>query len=218
MTVWQEFFAFLEGTRYAMIVVCGGLAGVLLSLFVGGRLKSTGLFSSLSLAFACVQTLAFLLLKWEGRFLCFALSIEGMAFGFLYGALFAYLQIKAKVRERKADRAAYKRHLQFTLPDKENAYLRDRLHTALQVVETGRGKELSSDKQSVDVRLRYARKMASRLKGERLSPIERLDIEEMGKTLFLLERKEKWSSLEIKLINEIFACLLKLSAKYELAI
>ena len=33
-----------------------------------------------------------------------------------------------------------------------------------------------------------------------------------------MERKGKWSSTEIKMMNEIFSYLLKLSAKYEIAV
>ena len=68
------------------------------------------------------------------------------------------------------------------------------------------------------MRLRYTRRMVAKLKEATLSPIERLDIEEMARTLVLMERKEKWSSAEIKMINEIFSYLLKLSAKYEVAV
>ena len=112
-----------------------------------------------------------------------------------------------------------KRRVQFVLPDRENAYLRDRLRTALGVVESrGEGKQFAADKKSVGVRLRYARRMVAHLKGEALSPIERLDVEEMARTLIVMEQKGKWSLAEMKMINELFSCLLKLSAKYEIAV
>ncbi len=219
MTLWQEFLAFLDGNRFAAAVLMSAVAGILLSLLIGGKFKSAGLYAALSLAFVCVQVLFFLILKWDSAPLYFALAAEGVLFGVLYGLLFAYLTLKSKRAERKAKREEEKRRLQFVLPDKENAYLRDRLHTALKAAETGsEKKEFSADKKSVGVRLSYARKMVAKLKEAPLSPIERLDIEEMARTVVLLERKGRWSGTEIKMINEIFTCLLKLSAKYEVAV
>ena len=219
MTVWQEFLSFLEGNKLAMVIILGSLSGIVLSAFIGGRCKSTGLYAALSLAFVCAQMLTFLVFKWNGAVLYLALATEGILFGFLYGILFAYLLIKEKIKARKARREEYKRRLQFVLPDRENAYLRDRLHTALKTIEvSGERKEFSTDKKSVGVRLRYARRMVAKVKGAALSPIERLDVEEMSRTLLLMEQKGKWSNGEIKMINEIFSCLLKLSAKYEVAV
>lgn len=219
MTVWQEFLGFLEDSKLAAAVIFSVLGGMLVSLSIGGRCKSTGLYAALSLAFVCVQTLIFLVFKWDSGFLYFSLAGEGVLFGILYGILFAYLLITARIKARKARREEYKRRLQFVLPDKENAYLRDRLHTALKTIEgNGERKELSTDKKSVGVRLRYARRMIARIKGAALSPIERLDVEEMSRTLLLMEQKGRWSNGEVKMINEIFSCLLKLSAKYEVAV
>ena len=219
MMLWQEFFCFLAGDKRAVGVTILSLLGLLLSLLIGGRCKSTGLYAALSLAFVCVQTLTFLICKWDSAYLYFSLAVEGTLCGALYGALFAYLLIKEKVAERKRKREEHKRRLQFVLPDKENAYLRDRLHTALRTIDVdGARKNFSADKKSIGVRLRYARGMAAKLKGAALSPIERLDIEEMSRTLNLMEQRGKWSNGEVKMINEIFSCLLKLSAKYEVAV
>ena len=219
MAIWREFFVYLEGNRYATIVILGTLAGEGLSWGIGGKLKSAGLYAALSLAFVCAQILFFLVYKWEAMPLYFALSIEGILFGVFYGLLFAYVAVKNNIKERRARREEEKYRLQFVLPDKENAYLQDRLRTALNVVECeGKKGDFSADKESVGVRLRYTRRMVAKLKETALSPIERLDIEEMASTLVLMERKGKWSSAEVKMINEIFSRLLKLSAKYEIAV
>ena len=184
MAIWKEFFSLLEGGRYAAIIIFGAVTGIFVSSIVGGKLKSTGLYAALSLAFVCVQMLFFLLCKWENTPLYLALVIEGILFGVLYGLLFILITLRNKRAERKARREEEKRRLQFVLPDKENAYLRDRLRTALKIVE-GEGKkgDFSTDKESVGVRLRYTRRMVAQLKEAALSPIERLDIEEMARTL-----------------------------------
>ena len=133
---------------------------------------------------------------------------------------YAVCSAKKRARERRERRAAVKRRLQFTLPDKENGYLRDRLHTALCAQESDeRNEEIDvADKKSVGVKLGYARKMLAKVKESALSPIERLDVEEMSRLVALYGRKGKWSGSDVKAINEIFARLLKLSAKYEIAV
>jgi hypothetical protein len=218
MTVWQEFLVFLGRNHFAAVTILGAGVGILLSLLLGGKLKSVGLYAALSLAFICGQVLVFLLCKWDSAPLYFSLAAEGILVGLLYGVLFAYLTLKCKRAERKARREEEKRRLQFILPEKENAYLRDRLIRALKIAQEKEGKEFSTDQESIGVRLSYARNMVAKLKESSLSPIERLDVEEMARTIALMERKESWSSSEIKMINEIFACFLKLSAKHEVAV
>lgn len=218
MTVWQEFLGFLDGNHFAAATIFGAGVGILLSLFLGGKWKSAGLYAALSLAFVCVQVLVFLLCRWDSAPLCFSLAAEGILVGLLYGLLFAYLTLKRKRAERKARKEEEKRRLQFVLPEKENAYLRDRLIRALKIAQEKDGKEFSTDQESIGVRLSYARTMVAKLKEAPLSPIERLDVEEMARTILLMEGKGSWSSSEIKMINEIFASLLKLSAKHEVAV
>ena len=218
MTVWQEFLGFLDGNRFATATVVGAVVGIVLSLFIGGKLKNAGLYAALSLAFVCVQVLVFLLCEWDSAPLYFSLAAEGILVGLLYGLLFAYLTLKSKHAERKARREEEKRRLQFVLPEKENAYLRDRLIRALKIAQEKDGKEFSTDQESIGVRLSYAHNIVTKLKESPLSPIERLDVEEMARTILLMERRGSWSSSEIKMINEIFACLLKLAAKHEVAV
>ena len=216
MTFLQSFLSFLEGSRDALRVVLAVFAGMGISVFIGGRLKSTGVYTALSLTLACAQILVFLFCQWDDAFLSFTLAVEGVFFGCLYGVLFTYLLVKEKLRQRRKRKEEERRTLQFTLPDKDNAYLRDRLQVALNATQTNTGRRI--EKESVGVRLRYARRMVAQLKGESLSPIERLDVEEMAGTLAMIEKKEKWSGSEIKMVNEIFSYLLKLSAKYEVAV
>ncbi len=127
--------------------------------------------------------------------------------------LSALFRLKVALRERKQRRLQARRRLEFTLPDGENAYLRERLRTSLKAED-----KPPTDKESVGVRLRYARRMIARLKESPLSPVERLDIEEMSGLVAAYGGQQKWSNGDIKGVNEIFARLLKLSAKYEIAV
>ncbi len=114
----------------------------------------------------------------------------------------------AKQRKHARIRAAKK--LEYTLPDERNEYVRERLQTALRPMER--------ESVGAPVRVRYAQNLLAQLKGSPLSPVERLDIEEMEKTLALYREEELWQGEELQSINEIFARLLKLSAKYDVAV
>ncbi len=119
--------------------------------------------------------------------------------------------LKARVYAKKRARIQAARRLQYTLPDEHNEYVRERLQTTLR-------REERKDETGAFVRVRYARRMLSLLKGSPLSPVERLDVEEMEKTLALYDEDKRWSGEDMKAVNEIFARLLKLSAKYEIAV
>lgn len=54
---------------------------------------------------------------------------------FFYLLLLAFLKIKETRRARREKRARESRQAMFTLPDKENSFVRDRLNTSLHVEE-----------------------------------------------------------------------------------
>ncbi len=118
-----------------------------------------------------------------------------------------------RAKERKKSRAERARRLKFTLPDRENSYVRARLNTALQAED-----KAVEGFEPAYLRLGYVRKMLAKVQEATLSPIERLDVEEMSGLLALYTAKEKWSAEDRKAVNEVFSRLLKLSAKYEIAV
>ncbi len=127
-------------------------------------------------------------------------------------AFFRWLfSLRARARAKKRARIQAARRLEYTLPDERNEYVRERLQTTLSTDE-------HKEETGAFVRVRYARRMLVLLKGSPLSPVERLDVEEMEKALALYDEDKRWSGEEMKAINEIFARLLKLSAKYEIAV
>ncbi len=145
-----------------------------------------------------------------GVYACLALAFWLLWIRLFQGILF----LVKKSKERRERRLQATRRLQYTLPDERNEYLKSRLHTALRTEEPQR----YADKENVGVRLRYAKKMLSLLKESPLSPVERLDVEELDGVIAAYRGREKWSSEDVKAVNEIFARLLKLSAKYEIAV
>ncbi len=187
---------------------------LLLSLAVGCFFGSAGLFA----AFACSWLGGVCLIGIFRRVslggLAKLVALGAVATGTAYALAFWGIAAWRAAAEGKKRRAEEKRRLKFTLPDKDNAYVRARLNTALQAERT----ELDLDRESAGVRLEYTQKMLSKVKGATLSPIERLDVEEMSGVVALYAKKERWSSSDIRALNEVFARLLKLSAKYEVAV
>lgn len=115
---------------------------------------------------------------------------------------------RQKARKRKREQLA--RSLVFTLPEKDNAYLRDRLHCAL----NAENKPIQEE--DAGVRLDYIRKLTAKLKGAALSVSDRMQINELSRAITLCACKEKMTAEETRSLNECFATLLKLSAKYGL--
>jgi hypothetical protein len=124
------------------------------------------------------------------------------------------VEIRERIAERKARREEKKRRVQFTLPDRENQYLRDRLQTALHTER----EEAVLEKRGSVARMGYARKLLAQVKESPLTPVERIDVEEFAKLLAAYDRKGKWSASDVKTVSEIFSRLLKLAAKYEIAV
>ena len=214
MWIWSFAVELFEGDKY--------LAGVALALVVltvqlaavGVCAKSAGLYAALCLALTGGGSV-FLLTRgvaWKGFFLMLAIVCGLMGSG--YAIVYVSVEIRERIAERKARREEKKRRVQFTLPDRENQYLRDRLQTALHT----EGEEAVLETRGSVARMGYARKLLAQVKESPLTPVERIDVEEFAKLLAAYDRKGKWSASDVKTVSEIFSRLLKLAAKYEIAV
>lgn len=151
--------------------------------------------------------------------LCIALGIAvllavAVSSFWYFLTLFIWL-CRKRIQRRKARRAEIARRLQVTLPDRENSYVRARLNTVLQVPQE-RDYKKSAD--GAPARLSYARKLLARVREEELSTAERLQAEDIGKIFALYLQKPRWSSEDLRTVNDTFSVLLKLSAKYAVAV
>lgn len=129
--------------------------------------------------------------------------------GIVHISLLGILLCKERSRTRKARRAEIERRLQYTLPDRENSYVRARLNTALYVREGMEG-----ETEPAPIRLNYAQELLQRVKNASLTTAERLQAEELGAQFALFMKKENWVAGDVRCVNELCAALLKLSAKY----
>lgn len=124
------------------------------------------------------------------------------------------LFISAKRKAKKAERARILRQLQYTLPDKDNSYVRARLNTALRTpTDYVDGVEKERENSPV-LRLEYVRKLLTAVRNAPLSHAERVEAEEMTRLFSAYIAKSKWTPEDVRVINDLFSRLLKLSAKY----
>ena len=64
------------------------------------------------------------------------------------------------------------------------------------------------------IRFDHAKELLSKVRSSALTTAERLQTEEIAKTFSVYMHKEHWSAEELRAVNDLFASLLKLSAKY----
>ena len=157
-----------------------------------------GLFGIFTLYFGAIRELVWL-----------AASVLAVFGGMVYMLLFCTLALRRATLQRRQRRAEIARRVQYTLPQRENTYIRTRLNTALHFSDTG-----EEEKIQTSVRLGYARILLTKVQAAPLTVAERLQVEEMGKIFTLYKGKEEWTVKEVNGVNNLCARLLKLSAKY----
>ena len=152
-------------------------------------------------------------------------GIIALLLALLFVSLVGYLtllcvHIVKGVRRRRLARAEIARKLQFTLPDRENSYVRSRLNTVLKpcleeeaTLPIVDGEERGIGEESLQ--LGHARKLLCRVREAALSPADRLQTDEMSKTLSVYLRKTRFAAEDLRVLNDMLSMLLKMSAKYE---
>ena len=152
---------------------------------------------------------------WQGLMrervpVAFILVWSGVVLAFCAGVCLTVAVVNEQRRKHreKMERAEIKRRLQYTLPQKDNGYVRERLQNNLKV------EGVDMEMRKVAVRMGYARALLGKVKAAPLTIAERLQTEEMGDVFTLYREKERWSAEEQRHFNDVCAALLKLSAKY----
>ncbi len=118
--------------------------------------------------------------------------------------LVAIRRFKRRTAERKRE---YFRRLQYALPEENNGYVRQRLHTALKPTDDESESEPTAE-------MGYAKELLLRLQNADLTKAERWELEELTKTLQLYEAKSRFSKLDCRGASDAFARLIKLAGKY----
>ena len=101
----------------------------------------------------------------------------------------------------------------FSLPDRENSFIRDRLRGELRPEKEQKTQDTVLLK-DLDLRLDYTRKTVAKLKALELTPADRLEVNRISKTVTFYALKNALSPSETRSLNDCFARLLKLTTKY----
>ena len=214
MWIWNFCLEFFEGDTY---LTATALVLMLLTIQLAGvgiYVKSAGLYGALCLAVASGGSIFLLVRGVDGKLFSLMLAIVCGCMGLGYAFVYITVECMERIAVRRAQRAEIRRRVQFTLPDRENSYLRDRLQTALNTEK----EESVLEKRESFARMEYARKMLAQIQEASLTPVERMDVEEFARLLAAYDKKGKWSASDVKAISEIFSRMLKLAAKYEIAV
>lgn len=214
MWFWSFLWNLFDGNLLLTVMGLALLILTVLSAVVGYFIKSTGLYAAFSLLFVCACGVVLLVCGVGTERLALLLAIEGGLVGIGYAVVYTCLECARKFALRKAERAEIRRKVKFTLPDRDNQYLQDRLRTHLRL----EGGESVVEKEGAGLRLGYAHMMLCKIREASLTAVERMEIEEMASLLVAYENKVKWSNSDLQSMTEIFSRLLKLSAKYDVAV
>lgn len=213
-------FSFLDGAFdgiHPWIIVGAGLALLLADFFIALRAKKEGVFVALALL---TGSLCFLPVYLSLRFT----YNDTVVFGILLIALEAlfYLFLLLVLKKKEKDRLRREKKLQesrqamFTLPDRENTFVRDRLNTSLQAAGEEKSAGEEYDLEESKLRLNHVREMLAKLKSAPLSPGDRLETEGISRLITLYATKNLLSAKEIRDLNDCLSAVLKMTAKYAL--
>lgn len=213
-------FSFLDGAFdgiHPWIIVGAGLALLLADFFIALRAKKEGVFVALALL---TGSLCFLPVYLSLRFTYNDTIVFGILLialdALFYLFLLLILKRKEKDRLRREKKLQESRQAMFTLPDRENTFVRDRLNTSLQAAGEEKSEGEEYDLEESKLRLNHVREMLAKLKSAPLSPGDRLETEGISRLITLYATKNLLSAKEIRDLNDCLSAVLKMTAKYAL--
>lgn len=215
-------FAFLNGLFDGIrpeIFIVAGIVLLAVDCLIAFRAERETVFAALALF---TGGLCFLPALISSRFSDADTMVYGLLLlvigSFFYLLLLAFLKIKETRRARREKRARESRQAMFTLPDKENSFVRDRLNTSLHVKdeEVADGAQREYDMDESKLRLNHVRDMLAKLKAATLAPGDRLESEEISRLITLYATKNRLTAKEIRDLNDCLSAILKMTAKYAL--
>lgn len=119
-----------------------------------------------------------------------------------------------RYRARRAIiRAKLEKERAFTLPDRENSFVRERLGG---VLKPGQGMEATFDLSAERLRLEYVRKLLSKTKAAPLAVADRLEANRLSRAIAEYAEKDRLSIAETQRLCECFLSVLKLASKYSI--
>lgn len=206
---WIEWLKELYKNEPTLSIALIVLAGLLpICAFIAYMVRSESIFTSCFSALGGGLGIMVICLNVDKKAAWISICLLMLLGGILYLMLFSALTFRKTALERKRRRAEISRRLQYTLPDRHNGYIRERLNTTLHV------EEREGEEKRVALRLGYACALLCKVQAAPLTVAERLQTEEIGKMFALYKGKECFKIEELRILNDVCATLLKLSAKY----
>lgn len=129
-------------------------------------------------------------------------------FGFTYPVLCGVIFRARVCRKKRLEKEQAARLEKYVLPDRQNTFVKERLQTAL----CARPQETFPTEQAF--RLSYVRRTLTKLKSAPLSPADRVETERISTTLTQRCFQENLTAEQLRSVNDCFARVLKLAAKY----
>lgn len=212
--MWSWLTEIFAGQTPLLIALGGSVAVLVVGAWIAYLFLETGIFTATATALTGGLTFA---VFWEtdARASLVGLSLFLVLVGVAHAVLFAVIWVRQRIIERKRSRAEIARRLCYTLPDRENSYIRTRLNTTLRVEESDVNADMGgSEELKRSIKLAYARQLLSKVKEAELTRAERLQVEETERAFSLYLTKERWNTEDLRAVNDLCASLLKLSAKY----
>lgn len=199
---------FIEHTERT-IALGGTLFCMALFVVFAVGIKSRTTFFALSLL--CGAVLNLLFMAYEDSLQAALVCNLTLAVAACIGSILLQigLQLRVWLEKRKREREKICRKSEYTLPDRENRYVRDRLQTALRC---GQGER--EDCMEGVLHLEYVKKLLATIQNAPLAPAERLEADSMSRLFHAYLEKSKWTAEDVRAVNDLFTRLLKLSAKY----
>ena len=206
LSVYQNVFC-------SSVVLVSTFLGTLVAMLVGGgiafRLQQSGYALGFGLLALGVNLLALVSQKVSLRYGTVYFATLLCVCAFCYCVVLIGMTVHTRATFRKAERAKVERSTQYSLPTRENEYLRDRLRVIAQ--------EQDENAERLHLSFSYARRALLRLRNAKLGLTERLETEELAKLLGLYHAKQAFTAEDVNALNEAFSRLMKLSTKYDKA-
>ena len=212
-------FAFLEGTFDGIrpeILMIAGISLLVLDGIIAFFCGKGKIFTALALFTSGCTFLPALV---SPNFSDMDTAIYGLILvtlgSFVYLLLSVSLKWKTEKRAKKEKLVQERRKAVFTLPDRENSFVRDRLNGSLRAEEEAVN-EREYNLEDGKLRLNHVRDMLTKLKAAPLSAGDRLETEEISRLITLYATKERLTAKEIRDLNDCLSAILKMTAKYSL--
>lgn len=209
--MWREMYSWLCNENIPLAVIfCCSVFLLTVAFFIAYGFRSLGVYTALTIVLFGVYLLTVSIyggIRVANR--CTAVLF--ICAGSLYLILRTVLALKAKIKTRRERRLKTERQLQFTLPEKDNSFIRARLNT---VLKSENEQETVQEPQAIDFRLGYAKQLLMKLKEQKLSTADSLKREEFSALIGAYANKLQCTASDLRTLNDALAGLLKLSAKY----